>query len=99
MDMSVATGSSLLAFVPKRDADGYSPITPEQGLEQVLAYLGVIYGYRKAQVIDEFCRTVAELKMTPGWDGLPEREKYARILEAMGFRSSALGKSDPVVLS
>src|SRR5579875_1580408 len=84
---SATAGAS--AFVPARDGDGWYPVTPEQSLDQVKAFFRAVYSARNARIVDEFKRTVAALKACEGWDELPEREKYARILEAMGLQSKA----------
>jgi len=84
---SATAGAST--FVPERDKDGWYPVTPEQSLDQVRSFFQTAYSARNARIVDEFNRTVADLRTGAGWNELPEREKYARILEAMGLQSKA----------
>lgn len=84
-----STTAGTPAFVPERDKDGWYPITSGQSFDQVRSFFQVAYSSRNARIVDEFNRTVAGLKTGAGWLELPEREKYARILEAMGLQSKA----------
>jgi hypothetical protein len=71
------------------DREGWYPVGPEQSVEQMTAYFAECYGERRARIVEEFERTVAELRSGVGWGEVPEREKYCRILESMGYGSKA----------
>lgn len=78
-----------LGSVPVPDSEGWYPVTPDQSMEQIAAHFASAFESRHAGIVDEFKATVEGLKAGAGWDELPEREKYARILEAMGLQSKA----------
>lgn len=81
--------ADALDFFPVPDRDGWYPIDEGQSVEEILAWSESRKDDDRKHIVERFESVVAVLQGEPDWAELPEREKTARILEAMGYHSKA----------